>query len=83
MKYVFVFTYLATLVRRPEDEAKESVVKWDVLEWGGHWKVRLFGTFWGEQTAAATTGVRYSDTTVALLKSSVVLQGSSRSKCCV
>lgn len=42
-----VVTYLATFVRRPEDEAKESVVKWDVLEWGGHWKVRLFGTFWG------------------------------------
>ncbi|KAI2651356.1 hypothetical protein H4Q32_019419 [Labeo rohita] len=43
--------YLATPVRHPEDEAKESVVKWDVLEWGGHWKVRLFGSFWGEQTA--------------------------------
>lgn len=75
--------YLATLVRHQEDEAKGTVVKWDVLEWGGHWKVRLFGTFWGEQTATSCTGVRYSDTRVALLKSSVVLQGSAHSKCCV
>lgn len=75
--------YLATPVRHPEDEAKESVVKWDVLEWGGHWKVRLFGSFWGEQTATFSAGVRYSDTRVALLKSSVVLQWSSRLKCCV
>lgn len=74
---------MATLMRHPEDETKETVVKWDVLEWGGHWKVTLFGTFWGEQTATSSTGVRYSDTRVALLESSVVLQGSSPSKCCV
>lgn len=62
-------------MRHPEDEAKEECRKVGCFEWGGHWKVRLFCTFRREQTAVATTGVRYSDTRVALLKSSEVLRG--------